>query len=97
LRAYFAAHASADVEPDTLLDLVGPNYRSRISELRAGQGNAEAMRIENRTRSRTDDDGTVHRLSGAYCYLPFPALGRDATVPTPPHGNRLLFDVHKRG
>ncbi len=74
IAAYFKARPLAEVEPAEL-EALTTNYHQRISECRLQLG----MTLKNVRRSRTDDDGTIHRLPGAYRYQPHgEALGRDA-------------------
>lgn len=74
IAAYFKARPLAEVEPSALLD-ISVNYHQRISECRRELG----MTLQNLRRTRTDDAGTVHRLPGAYRWLPDgEPLGRDS-------------------
>lgn len=74
IAAYFKARPLAEVEPDELLK-ISVNYHQRISECRRELG----MTLKNLRRTRQDDSGTVHRLPGAYRWLPDgEPLGRPA-------------------
>jgi hypothetical protein len=74
IAAYFKARPLAEVEPEELLK-ISVNYHQRISECRRELG----MTLQNRRRTRTDDAGAVHRLPGAYRWLPTgEPLGRDS-------------------
>ncbi len=79
LEALFRSRPRQEIEADELEALVGPNYRSRISELHTKHG----MNFKNCRRTR-EENGKIHRLSGAYLYLDYEPLGRDASKPTQP-------------
>lgn len=90
LGNYFRAHPLEDVNPDALEKLVGPNYRSRIAELRI----EEQMVIANIPRWMELSSGKKKRLSGGYRFTPYNPLGPSAEAERPRDG--LLFNVHPR-
>lgn len=90
----FTSRPRVEIEASELIELVGPNYMQRISELRTGKAGAK-MNLE-RVPRYVVKDGIRHRTAGAYRFIDFQPLGRDSTKPTAPHGNRLLFDLHPR-
>lgn len=83
LAAYFAAHSFQVVTHETLVELVGENYRSRISELR------RQMPIEN-VPVFHQIDGKRVRGYGSYRHRP-EALGREASDFTA-YKPQTLFD-----
>lgn len=78
LAAFFREHDLEDLWPEDFILLVGPNYRSRISDCVTKLH----MRIVNvpRFREWTDKSGKVRRqrLIGGYRYESHERLGRDA-------------------
>ena len=76
IAALLKAHALEDVEPEPLRAIT-PHYQQRISECRR-----IGMHIENRPRYLALSGGKLKKLDGAYRYLPYEPLGRDAGTVT---------------
>lgn len=76
LRALFTSKPLQDIEADELTRLVGPNYRSRIANLR--YKDFGALNIVNVSRSIEDASGHKHKALGAYRLMTHTPLGRDA-------------------
>ncbi len=81
LAAFLRAHPLQVCGPDELEAVIGPNYRSRISDCRDELG----MHIPNvpRYREYQDEQGKTRRqrLCGGYQYFPQAPQGRDASQP----------------
>ena len=88
LKSWFTAHPLTDIGPSDLIALVGPNYRSRIAELRID----EAMNIPNVPRWMEFGSGRRKRLSGGYRFLPFTPLGPSSECDRPT-AEGLLFPL----
>ncbi len=82
LRELFTRRPLQEIEADELEQLVGRNFQQRISELRAS-----GLTLQNIPRYGVVD-GRRKRLTGAYRYLPYVPLGRDAS--TERSGQRTL-------
>ena len=65
-------HPLLEIEPETLRKIT-PHYQQRISECRRS-----GMRIENVPRFLALENGRLKRLDGAYRFVPYEPLGRDA-------------------
>jgi hypothetical protein len=76
LEAWLKARPMRTVYPDELRAVVGPNYRSRISDCRKQLG----MVIQNVPQFFTNEHGEKQRGEGAYVFVPRPKepLGPDA-------------------
>ncbi len=77
IAALFQAHPLMLIHAEQLRAIT-PHYQQRISELRWKHG----MRIENIPISLTLANGRKKKLDGAYRYLTYEPLGRDAGTPT---------------
>lgn len=87
LKEWFELHPLVEADAELLTTLVGPNYRSRISELARGvrivngkrvEIPGDAMTFRNVKKHEELADGSKRRLLGAYVYLPYKPLGRSA-------------------
>jgi len=83
LAAFFKAHPMTVFLREDLERVVGPNYRSRVSECVTELG----MNVPNVPRYRhylnAKGKPRRQRLIGGYQYLPYETLGRDASIPAP--------------
>ena len=77
IEALLTSRPLETVEPDELRKIT-PHYQQRVSESRK-----HGLRIENVPRWLTLADGTKKRRDGAYRFVPYAKLGRDAAEFTP--------------
>lgn len=77
IEALLKSRPLETVEPEELRKIT-PHYQQRISESRR-----HGLRIENVPRWLELTDGTKKRRDGAYRFVPFATLGRDANALVP--------------
>lgn len=77
LAGLFRAAPLKEFSSEELTHVVGPNYRSRIAQLRVAP---YEMRIDLVPHWLERADGSKQKLSGGYRFVPYEKLGRDSTV-----------------